>query len=178
VQNAARVVDLVTGVVRLRAQHREQQRPRLQLRRHAGDRHRLPRARDRLRERDLLSNANQAVSCEIGAASPADDRAAMCSTTFGDDLVVLDTDATPGLEAFQLSGPLDEGDRCRTIAVSDGRARTAVAVSIFSDSATIIDTATGTVSGSRRWGSGPAAWRSRPTARRRWSRTSTRPSRA
>jgi DNA-binding beta-propeller fold protein YncE len=125
----------------------------------------------------LLGNANQAVSCEIGAASPADDRTAMCSTTFGDDLVVIGTDSTPSLEAYQLSGPDVEGDRCRTIAVSaDGSV--AVAVSIFSDTASIIDTATGRSPGRRRSGSGPAVWRSLQTGRRRWSRTSIRRSRA
>ena len=103
----------------------------------------------------LVGNTNEAVSCEIGAASPADDRAAMCSTTFGDDLVVIDTDATPALEAYQLSGPDVEADRCRTIAVSaDGSV--AVAVSIFSDTASIIDTATGTVTGTAKVGQRPS----------------------
>ncbi len=102
----------------------------------------------------LLANANQAVSCEIGAASPVDDRTAMCSTTFGDDLVVIDTDSSPSLEAFQLSGPAVEGDRCRTIGVSaDGSV--AVGVSIFSDTASIIDTATGTIIGTAPVGQRP-----------------------
>ena len=102
----------------------------------------------------LLSNANQVVSCEIGAASPAGDLTAMCSTTFGDDLVVLDTDTSPSLLAYQRSGPEVEGDRCRTIALSDDRS-VAVAVSIFSDTASIIDTASGTVLGTAPVGERP-----------------------
>ena len=96
----------------------------------------------------LVANTNEAVSCEFGAVSPVDYRAAMCSTTFGDDLVVVGTDGagSPGLEAYQLSGPLEEGDRCRTVAMAaDGSV--AVGVSIFSDTATIIDPATGSVTG-------------------------------
>ncbi len=96
----------------------------------------------------LVTDANNAVSCEIGAVSPVDYRAAMCSTTFGDDLVVVNTNGGggAGLEAFQLSGPAPEGDRCRTAAITpDGS--TAVGVSIFSDTAAVIDTATGTVTG-------------------------------
>ncbi len=84
-------------------------------------------------------DTNNAVSCQFGAMSPTDPVAAMCSTTFGDDLVVVNADGASGsLLAFQLSGPEAEGDRCRTVAVSpDGT--TAVGVSIFSDTATIID---------------------------------------
>ncbi len=96
----------------------------------------------------LVTNTNNAVSCEIGAVSPVDYRAAMCSTTFGDDLVVVNTNGggSAGLEAFQLSGPAPEGDRCRTAAISpDGS--TAVGISIFSDTATVIDAATGAVTG-------------------------------
>ena len=96
----------------------------------------------------LLALTNEAVSCEFGAVSPVDYRAAMCSTTFGDDLVVVETDGdgSPGIEAYQLSGPLEEGDRCRTVAMSEDGS-VAVGVSIFSDTATIIDPATGSVTG-------------------------------
>jgi YVTN family beta-propeller protein len=95
----------------------------------------------------MVAQTNNAVSTDIGAVSPTDFRAAMCSTTFGDDLVVVSTNGASGaLESFQLSGPLAEGDRCRTAAISaDGSV--AVGVSIFSDTATIIDVASGSVTG-------------------------------
>ncbi len=87
----------------------------------------------------LLGLPNQVVSCEIGAASPVGAQAALCSTTFGDDLVVLDAGGPGGsLVGFQRSGPEAEGDRCRTGAMSpDGSV--AAGVSIFSDTLTIID---------------------------------------
>ncbi|USO00011.1 MAG: YncE family protein [Phycisphaeraceae bacterium] len=105
----------------------------------------------------LVTNANNAVSCDVGAVSPVDYRAAMCSTTFGDDLVVVNTNGGggAGLEAFQLSGPAPEGDRCRTAAISaDGTV--AVGVSIFSDTLSIIDTATGAVTGYAHLGERPS----------------------
>ncbi len=111
---------------------------------------------------DMLTGAyaaevNNAVSTEIGALSPTDYQAAMCSTTFGDDLVVADVHgAMGGLISYQLSGPEPEGDRCRTIAITPDGA-TAVGVSIFSDTATITDTATGTVTGYAPLGERPSA---------------------
>ncbi|RMH10173.1 MAG: YncE family protein, partial [Planctomycetota bacterium] len=54
---------------------------------------------------EVFTNAR--VSTEFGAVSAVDHRAAMCSTTFGDDLVVANTNGSSGgLEAFQLTGPL------------------------------------------------------------------------
>ena len=105
------------------------------------------------------AEVNNAVSTELGALSPTDYQAAMCSTTFGDDLVVADVQGASGsLLAFMRSGPEAEGDRCRTIAVSpDGS--TAVGVSIFSDTATIVDAATGTVTASTPLGERPSAVR-------------------
>ncbi len=94
----------------------------------------------------LLGLTNNAVSTDIGAASPTADLAAACSTTFGDDLIIAETDATPALRNFQLSGPIPEGDRGRTIAISNDGA-TAALVNILSDTVSVIDTATNTVTG-------------------------------
>lgn len=104
-----------------------------------------------------VNQVNNAVSTEHGALSPTEHQAAMCSTTFGDDLVVADVEGASGsLTALMRSGPEAEGDRCRTIALSpDGS--TAVGVSIFSDTATIVDTATGTVTGFAPLGERPSA---------------------
>lgn len=105
----------------------------------------------------LVANTNFQVSTEFGAVSPVDHRAAMCSTTFGDDLVVVGTNgAAGGVQSFQLSGPVPEGDRCRTIAISqDGTV--AAGVSILSDSLAVIDTATGSVTGIAPLGQRPSA---------------------
>ena len=95
----------------------------------------------------LVTELNNVISTSFGAVSPTGARAAMCSTTFGDDLVVVSTNgALGGIETFQLSGPAPEGDRCRTGAMSPD-ATVAVGVSIFSDTLAIIDTATGSVTG-------------------------------
>ncbi|MFG0300317.1 MAG: GC-type dockerin domain-anchored protein [Phycisphaerales bacterium JB047] len=104
-----------------------------------------------------VRQVNNVVSTEHGALSPTDYQAAMCSTTFGDDLVVADVEGSMGsLTALMRSGPEVEGDRCRTIAMShDGS--TAVGVSIFSDTATIVDTSTGTVTGVAPLGERPNA---------------------
>lgn len=95
----------------------------------------------------LADQVNNVVSTEHGAVSPVAYRAAMCSTTFGDDLVVADVNGSAGLLlAYQRSGPEIEGDRCRTIAVSPDGSR-AVGVSLFSDNAAVVNTATGAVIG-------------------------------
>ena len=105
----------------------------------------------------VVANTNFQVSTEFGAVSPMNHRAGMCSTTFGDDLVVVNTNGSSGgVEAFQLSGPLPEGDRCRTIAISDDGSR-AAGVSILSDSLAVIDTTTGTVTGIAPLGQRPSA---------------------
>lgn len=105
----------------------------------------------------VVANTNFQVSTEFGAVSPIDSRAAMCSTTFGDDLVVIGTNGAGGsLQAFQLTGPLPEGDRCRTIAVSPDGSR-AAGVSIFSDSLAVIDTASNSVTGIAPLGQRPSA---------------------
>lgn len=105
----------------------------------------------------LVRQVNNVVSTEHGALSPVAHQAAMCSTTFGDDLIVADVEgATGSLTAYMRTGPEAEGDRCRTIAMSlDGSI--AVGVSIFSDTATIVDTGTGTVTGHAPLGERPSA---------------------
>jgi YVTN family beta-propeller protein len=95
----------------------------------------------------LVAQLNNVVSTQFGAVSPTAPLGAMCSTTFGDDLVVVSTNGGAGqLEAFQLSGPAPEGDRCRTGAISaDGSV--GAGVSILSDTLSVIDPATGSVTG-------------------------------
>jgi len=105
----------------------------------------------------LVNQVNFAVSTEHGALSPVAYQAAMCSTTFGDDLVVADVEGALGsLTAFMRTGPEVEGDRCRTIAVTDDGS-TVVGVSIFSDTATVIDGASGTIIGTAPLGERPSA---------------------
>jgi YVTN family beta-propeller protein len=105
----------------------------------------------------LAAQVNNAVSAEHGAVSPVAHRAAMCSTTFGDDLVVADVQGAGGsLLAFQRTGPEVEGDRCRTIALTPDGTR-AVGVSIFSDNAAVVDTATNSVVGVAPLGERPSA---------------------
>ena len=105
----------------------------------------------------LVRQINNVVSTEHGAVSPVAYQAAMCSTTFGDDLIVADVEGASGsLTANMRTGPEAEGDRCRTIAMSpDGSI--AVGVSIFSDTATIVDTGTGNVMGHAPLGERPSA---------------------
>ncbi|MEM1183985.1 MAG: hypothetical protein AAGI53_03180 [Planctomycetota bacterium] len=103
----------------------------------------------------LLGFSNSTVSTDFGAASPTEDIAVACSTTFGDDLVVSEIDASPRLAAFQLSGPLPEGDRTRTVAVSmDGSI--VAGVSILSDTVSIVDAEIGLKSFDARTGQRPS----------------------
>ncbi len=105
----------------------------------------------------LVNQVNFAVSTEHGALSPTAYQAAMCSTTFGDDLVVADVEGASGsLTAFMRTGPQIEGDRCRTVAVADDGS-TVVGVSILSDNATVIDGPTGTIIGTAPLGERPSA---------------------
>ncbi len=103
----------------------------------------------------LVKDLNNQVSCTIGGVSPTDAQVAMCSTTFGEDLVVMSTNGAAGtLEFFGPSGPPPEGDKCRTSAVSaDGSV--AIGVNIFSDTATIFD-GNGNVTGYAPTGMRPA----------------------
>ena len=90
----------------------------------------------------LLGRANDLVSAAFGAVSPTDDQAAMVSTTFGDDLVVIESDATPALLYYGRTGPAPEGDISRNTAVSADGTR-AVSSNVFSDNLSIFNTATG-----------------------------------
>ncbi|MGP1272571.1 MAG: GC-type dockerin domain-anchored protein [Phycisphaerales bacterium] len=87
---------------------------------------------------NLLARANDRVSAAIGAASPTADVAAMASTTFGDDLVVIESDASPALLYYDRSGPGPEGDVSRHSAVSPDGA-TLVSSNLFSDNLAIFD---------------------------------------
>lgn len=85
----------------------------------------------------LLGRANDIVSATRGAASPTADRAVLLSwPTFGDDRVVIETDATPTRVLFDRTGPLPEGDVSRNGNVSpDGSI--VVSSNLYSDNVTI-----------------------------------------
>jgi len=105
----------------------------------------------------LVNQVNFRVSTEHGAISPTAYQIAMCSTTFGDDLVVADVEGSSGsLTAFMPTGPEIEGDRCRTIAVAPDGSRV-IGVSIFSDNATVVDVNSNTVIGTAPLGERPSA---------------------
>ncbi len=89
-----------------------------------------------------IARANDRVSAAFGAVSPVADQAAMLSTTFGDDLVVIETDASPSLTYYGDSGPGAEGDISRHAAVSPDGA-IAASSNLFSDNLSIFNTATG-----------------------------------
>ena len=92
----------------------------------------------------LLGNTNLAVSASFGCVSPVGARGAGFSNVFGEDMVVSNLNpAAPSREAFILSGPLAESDRCRSGAISPDGSR-ALGVGIFSDSASLFD-ASGTL---------------------------------
>ncbi|MDX9911681.1 MAG: GC-type dockerin domain-anchored protein [Phycisphaerales bacterium] len=104
----------------------------------------------------IVKNTNTLVSASHGSVSPVDQRAAMFSTTFGEDMVVVSTDGpSGGLESFTLSGPEPEVDKPRTVAVSPDGSKAAV-VGILSDSVTVYNTATGAVLGRAKTGMRPA----------------------
>ncbi|MFZ4574217.1 MAG: GC-type dockerin domain-anchored protein [Phycisphaerales bacterium] len=87
----------------------------------------------------LLANTNAAVSTSFGCVSPVGARSAAFSNVFGEDMVVANLNpAAPAREAFILSGPAVEADRCRTAAISPDGSR-ALGVSIFSDTASMFD---------------------------------------
>ncbi|MEM9166857.1 MAG: hypothetical protein AAGB48_07505 [Planctomycetota bacterium] len=95
----------------------------------------------------LLSRANDRVSAAFGATSPTENQAAMLATTFGAEIVVIETDASPSLLSFQLSGPRPEGDVARHTALTPDGA-IALSSNLFSDDLTIFDTQTGAQLGS------------------------------
>jgi len=105
----------------------------------------------------LVNQVNFTVSTEHGAISPNAYQVAMCSTTFGDDLVVADVEGALGsLTVFMPTGPEIEGDRCRTVAVAPDGSKV-IGVSIFSDNATVVDVNTSTTIGTAPLGERPSA---------------------
>ncbi|MBK7403079.1 MAG: YncE family protein [Phycisphaerales bacterium] len=87
----------------------------------------------------IVKDLNNFVSCSIGAVSPADPRGVMVATTFGEDMVVVNTNGSSGfLEEARSSGPPPEGDKPRTIAVSPD-AGTVVTTNQFSRNASVFD---------------------------------------
>ncbi|MEO0629341.1 MAG: beta-propeller fold lactonase family protein [Planctomycetota bacterium] len=94
----------------------------------------------------LLARANDRASLALGAASPTADFAAGAATTFGDDLVVIATDASPTLEYFGRTGPEPDGDVSLHTAVSDD-GTIAVSSNTLSDNLSIFSTATGSLTG-------------------------------
>jgi YVTN family beta-propeller protein len=89
----------------------------------------------------IVGNTNQFVSCTVGAVSPVAQRAAMFSDTFGEDMVIVETDATPALISAGPTGPAPEGDKTRVAALT-AAGNKAVAVNQFSQTATVVDVAT------------------------------------
>ncbi len=92
---------------------------------------------------NVIGSPNGTVSCTRGAVSPIADRAVLASwPTFGDDMVVLDTDATPSQIFFGRTANTPEGDVSRNAAVSPNGSL-AVSSNLYSDNLAIFDTATG-----------------------------------
>ena len=95
----------------------------------------------------LVKNLNMVVSTSIGAVSPTDTRAVMFATTFGEDMVVVDTNGSSGfLEEVRPNGPLPEGDKPRTVAVTPDGSRV-LTVNQFSQNVSLFDAATMTMLG-------------------------------
>jgi hypothetical protein len=91
----------------------------------------------------LLGTPNSTVSCTRGAVSPIADRAVLASwPTFGDDIVVVETDATPAQVFYGRSGPGPEGDVARNGAMAPGATR-AVSANLFSRNLSIFDAESG-----------------------------------
>ena len=65
-----------------------------------------------------LGNFNQVVPTDLGAMSPDGTRFVQLSTTFGEDIVVVEPDASPRFIASRFTGPDFEGDRMVEAAVS------------------------------------------------------------
>ncbi len=87
----------------------------------------------------VVKELNNIVSTSIGAASPTEHRAILIAQTFGEDMLVLNTNGPAGfVEEARMSGPAPEGDKTRVVAVSPDGSR-AVATAIFSDSAGVFD---------------------------------------
>ncbi len=88
-----------------------------------------------------LGDVNQFVSCSIGAVSPTSPQAVTFSDTFGEDMVVMSTGPSPARLSAGPTGPVPEADKCRVAAVTPDGSK-AIVVNQFSQTATIINTAT------------------------------------
>ncbi|MCC6428566.1 MAG: hypothetical protein IT435_17325 [Phycisphaerales bacterium] len=94
----------------------------------------------------LVKDLNNFVSTSVGAVSPVAPLAVQFSDTFGEDMVVLNTNgAAGGLVSGGPSGPAPEADRARTVAVTADALKTVV-VSQQSQTASIVNSYTGAVS--------------------------------
>jgi YVTN family beta-propeller protein len=104
----------------------------------------------------VVKELNNFVSTSIGAASPVEHRAVMIAQTFGEDMLILDTNGASGvLLDARMSGPDPEGDKTRMVAISADGTR-AVATGILSDSAGVFDLANQTLLGIPSVGDRPA----------------------
>ncbi|MGE0480864.1 MAG: hypothetical protein AB7Q17_10380 [Phycisphaerae bacterium] len=104
----------------------------------------------------IVRTLNSIVSVEVGAVSPTGPRGAMAATTFGEDLLFVNTNGAAGfLEGQTTSGPPEEMDHTRMVAVSADGSR-AIASGIHSDSVSVVDLDNRAVLGVRRVGDRPA----------------------
>ncbi|MEN0019926.1 MAG: GC-type dockerin domain-anchored protein [Planctomycetota bacterium] len=94
----------------------------------------------------IVSNVNNEVSPALGAVSPSTNVAAQVSTTFGNNLVIMEVDGSPRQLNVQRSGPGVESDRLRVLDVSADGSRIVGAYN-SSFNAALIDAATGNVVG-------------------------------
>ncbi|MCC6284118.1 MAG: YncE family protein [Phycisphaerales bacterium] len=94
----------------------------------------------------LVRNLNATVSTGIGAMSPTVLETAQCSTTFGEDLLVMTTTSTGGVVANQHTGPAPESDRMSFVALDDDGSE-AVGVFRVSDNAALFDVGSASLSG-------------------------------
>ncbi len=91
----------------------------------------------------VVANVNNTVSAPVAAISPIEPLAIMAANTFGEDLVISNTDGAAGhLIEVLLSGPAYEGDKCRSVAAHEA-SDTVLTVNLFSRNAEIINAATG-----------------------------------
>jgi YVTN family beta-propeller protein len=88
---------------------------------------------------NVVKQLNNLVSTALGAVSPTNPRAVLIATTFGENMLVVNTNGAAGfIESTGGSGPPPEGDKARTVAVTPDGWR-AVIGNIFSDNVTIVD---------------------------------------
>jgi YVTN family beta-propeller protein len=95
----------------------------------------------------IVKHLNQFVSTSVGAVSPTGPNAVMFATTFGEQMVVVNTNGSAGfLDEVRTGGPPPEGDKPRTIAVTpDGS--TVLTTNQFSQNVSVFDAATMTMLG-------------------------------